>query len=90
MSPAKQAAVELIQKYVDRGDSLESLRSSYMGSSSPGGKDACISGYMPIGGKYYGLDWILVYRDINGTPCQERFKLQEIYDLCKTGQQSLL
>jgi hypothetical protein len=51
--------------------------------------NACISG-MPIGGKYYSTDWILLHRDINGNECQERFKLREICDLCKSGQQTLL
>jgi hypothetical protein len=61
MSPAKAAAFQLIDKYVERGDTIEQLR-SHMGSSSPGGKDVSIGGYMPIGGKYSSCDWILVYR----------------------------
>jgi hypothetical protein len=89
MSPAKQAAMKLIQKYVERSDRLEFFK-DYMGRSSPGGMSACIGGYQPAGGKYYSTDWILVDRDIDGKPCQERFKLREIYKLCKHGQQSLL
>jgi hypothetical protein len=32
----------------------------------------------------------MVDRDIYGQHCQEQFKLQEIYDLCKSGQQTLV
>jgi hypothetical protein len=86
---AREAAKHLIQKYVERGDSIESLRSSYMGSCAPHSYDVSIGGYMPVGGKRYSCDWILVYRDMSGKEVNQSFKLREIYDECKSGQATL-
>jgi len=87
---AREAAKHLIQKYVERGDSIESLRSSYMGASAPHSYDVFIGGYMSVGDKHWSNDWILVYRDISGKEVNQAFKLQEIYDECKSGQARLL
>jgi hypothetical protein len=86
---AREAAKHLIQKYVERGDSVESLRASHMGASAPHSYYVSIGGYMPVGGKPWATDWILVYRDMNGKEVNIAFKLQEIYNECKTGQTRL-
>jgi hypothetical protein len=90
MSSAREAARHLIRKYVERGDSLESLRSGYMGAMAPHSYWVQIGGYMPIGGTYYPPDWILVHRDMHGNKVNQAFRLREIYDELKQGQQELL
>jgi hypothetical protein len=89
-STAREAAKHLIRKYVERGDSLESLRSSHLGAMTPRGYDVSIGGNMPRGGKYWSGDWILVHRDLNGTEVNQAFRLNQIYTELKQGQQRLL
>ena len=85
----REAAKHLIQKYVERGDSVKSLRSSHMGSAAPGSYDVSIGGYMLVGEKHWSTDWILVYRVMTGKEVNQAFKLREIYDECKSGQARL-
>lgn len=86
---AWEAARRLIQPYVERGDTIESLKRSCLGHISPGGYDASIGGYMPVGKKHWSGEWILVHRDTKGKGVAVAFKLQDIYDACKYGQSVL-
>lgn len=73
---AKDVAIDLIDVYVKRGDSIQSLKSGMQGSFSDKGRSS-ISGY--IGNKKYDSNYIVVTRvgkeDINAI-----FKLADIYD----------
>jgi len=82
----KQAAMELVESYVMRGDSLQSLRSGQQGCSCEEFR-AMIGGY--LNGKKYGTDKIIV-REINGRECEEVFSLSEIFYFIKGGQQNLI
>ena len=73
---ARDAAIKLIEVYVRRGDSLASLKGSYVGSSG-NGDGARIAG-----------DWIIV-EWVSGQEVSHRFKLAEIYNHIKSGQASL-
>ena len=42
MNPAREAAKQLIARYVERGDSIGSLASGYLGAAYPNGM-LCIS-----------------------------------------------
>ena len=88
----REAAKHLIRTYVERGDSLESLRAGYLGASMPQGYHASISGYLPDGDgwKRWSTDWITVRRDMDGREVNQAFRLQEIYNELKQGQQTLL
>jgi len=90
MNAAREAAKRLIAPYVQRGDLIESLRYSHMASTHPNGMWASIGGYMPVGQRYWSTDWILVARDIDGNIVNQAFKLKDIYDELKQGQQVLL
>jgi hypothetical protein len=85
----RDVALHLIRVYVERGDSLQSLRDGLMGASVPGGYSAQISDYMPVGkgGKYWSPDRVLVTRE--GNDVQEAFKLKQLYDEIKSGKQTL-
>jgi hypothetical protein len=86
---ARQAAKHLIRAYVERGDSLASLRAGCLGGANPNGYFASIGGNMPIGGEHYSTDWILVYRDDDGNTVNEVFPIKVIYDELSHGQQQL-
>ena len=89
-STAREAAKHLICKYVERGDSLESLRSGYLGATAPHSYDVSIGGYLPGGGKHWSGDWIVVRRDMNGVEVNQTFRLKEIFNELQQGQQALL
>lgn len=76
---ARDAAYDLIYRYVERGDSLQSLKDGHQGSyGSP--YSASIGGCMdtPSGRKCYGPEWITVTK-IMGQPCAERIHLPRLY-----------
>lgn len=81
---AKKAAIRLIYKYVQRGDSIESLRQSGMGEVIPGpeGYDVAIGGY--INGKYISPEWIVI-NELNGRPYHTKFKLADICTSIRRG-----
>lgn len=90
MTP-RQLALHLIKVYVERGDSFESLRSSYLGES-------CTEYSVAIGGSawqrekllYIGKgDEIVVSRVDSKDVCYV-FKLRELFNEIKSGQQNLL
>ncbi len=76
---ALDAAKNLIRVYVKRGDTLESLHRSYLGSTSPDGMDAQIGGDMNQ--VRYTNNQLLVKRDVNGKVVDRVFTVKEIYDL---------
>ncbi len=75
--PARDVAKKLIEDYVKRGDTFESLKGSYLG-----GNDAMIGGY--ANGKGVGGEKIVV-KSIDGKelPSPQVFSLREIYDEVK-------
>lgn len=89
MTP-KNCAINLIKKYVERGDPIEWLKAGQMGYAS---SDywAQIGGHLTPGDKksIYSSDWILVTK-INGVDVRYAFKLQRIYDEIKHGQLTLV
>jgi hypothetical protein len=76
---ARAAAMDLIRRYVHRGDTEENLRTSSMGSYAWARYDAHIQ-----------YTRILITR-IHGVPIEARFSLHEIYEACRaeltTGRQ---
>lgn len=88
MNVARETAKDFIRPYVERCDPITFLRA--MGGCAPGGYDVSISGYMPIGSKWWSNDWILVYRDRDGREVNAAFKLKDIYEEVKSGQVALL
>lgn len=77
-------AKKLIYVYVVRGDSIGSLKSGMLGSSSPNGMSASISGY--LNGKKYNSDYILVDRDLDGKKVDKVYKLKQVYEEIKSEQ----
>ena len=75
----KSVAVDLIQFYVKRGDSLDSLKKGQMGSGNSD-ESACIGEYCQ--GKKFSTDFIIVSK-FNGIEICEVFKLKSIYDEIK-------
>lgn len=73
----KDAAIKLIEAYVLRGDSLQSLKNGNGGTSNSE-FSAQIGGYSR-NGKNYSADNILVEK-INGKEVNEVFSLKKIYD----------
>jgi DNA-binding protein Fis len=76
VSTPKQAAIQLIESYVKRGESIQSLKNGQMGEAG-GDFSAQIGGY--INGKKYSTDNILVTK-LNGKEVNEVFSLKKIYD----------
>lgn len=76
---ARDAARDLIARYVARGDSLESLREGGMGHCGRA-YWASIGGCMDTdrGSRCFGPDWIVVTR-VMGQPCNERIHLPRLY-----------
>lgn len=76
---ARDAARDLIARYVERGDSLESLKAGAMGCYGRA-YSASIGGYLDTerGRKHYGTDWIIV-TCVAGQPCNERINLPRLY-----------
>jgi hypothetical protein len=66
---------KLIRGYVKRGDTIESLRGSYLGYAST---DFWASIGGNINGKVIGQDWILV-QELDGVEIQDLFSLEKIY-----------
>ena len=73
---AYEVAKHLIKSYVERGDSLQSLKSSYLGHCSEY-YWASIGGW--LGDKHYSNDKIIV-SEINRKPVNEVFSLKKIYE----------
>jgi hypothetical protein len=77
MSP-KDLAISLIKDYVLRGDSLDSLRRSYMGMGWTGYNVGIANG-----GK-------IIVSEIEGKECNYIFDLKTLFDEIKSGQMKLL
>ena len=77
----RDAAIDLIEAYVKRGDSIESLKAGGMGSSN-GIYQASIGGH--VNGKKIGSDKIIVQK-LHGKTVNEIFSLQAIFDQIKKG-----
>lgn len=99
MTP-KEAAIDLIEHYVKRGDSIEDLRKSWMSahggsySASIGGAifpPECHGGYQEIMTcpkekiKKVGSDKILV-EEVGGKLVNEVFSIYEIFGIIKNGK----
>lgn len=88
----REVAINLIKVYVLRGDSLESLRKSYLGSCG-GGNSASIGGYIfhdneQIASEKISNDNILV-DEVNGKKTCKIYKLKTIYDEIIQSQNQL-
>jgi hypothetical protein len=81
ITTAREAAIDLIRAYVERGDSYESLKGSFLGSMG-GRYDAQIGGYLK--NKNARADQIVVSR-LNGKEVSEVFSLKELFDEIKSG-----
>lgn len=72
---ARELAKRFIYHYVERGDSLESLKKSHMGMG-------CLKERVQIGGwmngKSYSTDYILVSK-VNGREANVTFRLRDIF-----------
>jgi hypothetical protein len=72
---ARELAKRFIYHYVERGDSLESLKKSHMGMG-------CLKERLQIGGwmngKSYSTDYILVSK-VNGREANVAFRLRTIF-----------
>lgn len=79
---AKQAAIDLIKNYVDRGDDMEHFRHGMLGSWNDE-YSAQIGGYN--NGKKYPTTKIVVYR-LNGKEIDEVFDYWEIVNEIKNKQ----
>jgi hypothetical protein len=82
----KDAALNLIRPYIERGDNPEHLRTSYLGSLSDS-YHASIGGY--IDGKQYNSNYIVVNK-VNGVVVNKVFKYQDIVDELQSKQLSLV
>jgi len=78
---AHKAAKHLIEQYVIRGDSVESLKAGQMGACSPNSYWVSIGGY--LNGKRYSTDKIIVERDMKGVEVERVFDLRKIYNEIK-------
>jgi hypothetical protein len=78
MTP-REAAIDLIRAYVERGDDPQWIREGSMGSYSDR-YHAQIGGYLFAGeiGTHYGRDTILVAQ-VNGIVVNQVFSFEEIY-----------
>ena len=72
---ARKLAKRFIYRYVERGDSLESLKKSHMGMGCARER-VQIGGWM--NGKSYSTDYILVSK-VNGREANMAFKLRDIF-----------
>lgn len=82
---AQDVAIKLIKAYVERGDSIESLKAGYGGYFCTE-FGASIGGYLD--GNSISNDYIIVDR-VNNQKCSYTFKLIDIYNLIKIKQTSL-
>jgi hypothetical protein len=84
MTP-REAAIDLIRAYVERGDDPQWIRKGGMGSYSDR-YHAQIGGYLFSGdiGTHYGTDKILVAQ-VNGTVVNQVFSFEEIYHEITSG-----
>ena len=72
---ARDLAKRFLYRYVERGDSFESLKASHMGMGCIK-ESACIGGWMD--GKSWTTDYILVSK-VDGQTVNLHFKLRHIY-----------
>lgn len=72
---ARDLAKRFLYRYVERGDSLKSLKASHMGMGCMK-ESVCIGGWMD--GKSWTTDYILVSK-VNGYTVNIHFKLRDIY-----------
>jgi len=73
---ARRLAKRLIYRYVERGDSISTLKKSHMGMAGPPGYSVMIGGWMA--GKVWSTDFIIVSK-VDGHEVNLAFKLREIY-----------
>ena len=73
---ARALAKRFIYRYVERGDSFESLKASHMGMGCTG-ESVCIGGWM--NGKSYTTDFILV-SCVGGKTANVTYKLRDIFN----------
>lgn len=89
---AKDAAINLIKHYVLRGDSLQSLRVSHMGSHNDK-YDASIAGNAWDKNDeliHKGTIDEVVVTKLYGKKCLHIYKLKDLYDEIKSGQMKLI
>ena len=72
---SRALAKRFIYRYVERGDSFESLKKSHMGMGCTR-ESVCIGGWM--NGKSYSTDFILVSK-VDGRAANVTFRLRDIY-----------
>ena len=72
---ARDLAKRFLYRYVERGDSFESLKASHMGMGCMN-EAVCIGGWMD--GKAWTTDYILVSK-VDGHTVNLRFRLRGIY-----------
>ena len=77
-------AKNLIRGYVERGDTIKSLKDSLLGHANPDGESAQISGYLD--GKKVSSDFIIVERLGDGTETKGKISLKKIYDSIKSEE----
>lgn len=84
---AFDVAVTLIEPYVLRGDTIQSLKSGGQ-TAACGSWGAQIGGYLHNGPlahkKHFTPDYILVHR-VNDIECAEVFRLKNVYDHISRG-----
>lgn len=88
---ARQVAIDYIRRYVERGDTYESLRHGGMGCFVRGGLAAKI-GSAPIPGipqARFGADTLRVLQ-IDGVECLYEFHLRSLFDEIKSGSRQLV
>ena len=72
---SRALAKRFIYRYVERGDSFESLKKSHMGMGCTR-ESVCIGGWM--NGKSYSTDFILVSK-VDGRGANVAFRLRDIF-----------
>lgn len=77
-------AKHLIRRYVERGDSLQSLKSGQQSYGAPDGMSMGIGGR--LNEKSVGTDYIVVKRLDNGTEVGEKISLKKVFDEIKAEQ----
>lgn len=83
---AKDAALDLLRVYVERGDNMEAFRHGYLGAASDR-YYASVGGY--INGKNYTSHYIVV-KEVNKKVVNKVFKYQDIVDELQSKQLTLV
>ena len=83
---AKDAALDLLRVYVERGDNMEAFRHGYLGAANDS-YYASVGGYLD--GKNYSSHYVVV-KEVNKKVVNKVFKYQDIVDELQTKQLSLI